>query len=50
MFSFCFIEVLLIYNVLLISAVQQSDSVIQIHILFPIFFHVGSPVQSLSHV
>ena len=50
MFSFCFIEVLLIYNVLLISAVQQSDSVIQIHILFPICFHVGSSVQSLSHV
>ena len=31
---FNFIEVGLIYNVVLISSVQQSDSVIQTHILF----------------
>ena len=35
-----FIEVLLIYNVVLISAVQQSDSVICIYIFFFIFFHM----------
>ena len=46
------IEVYLIYNVVLISAVQQSDSVLQytqlyiyiyiyIHILFYILFHYG---------
>ena len=32
-----FIQVSLIYNV--ISAVQQSDSVIHVYILFPILFH-----------
>ena len=36
-----FIEVELIYNVVLISAVQQSDSVIHIYILFHILFHYG---------
>ena len=36
-----FIEVELIYNVVSISAVQQSDSVIRIYILFKILFHYG---------
>ena len=37
-----FIEVQLIYNVVLISAVQQSDSVIHIHtFFFNIVFHYG---------
>ena len=40
--SYFFIEVELIYNVLFITAVQQSDSLIYIykyiHILFLIFF------------
>ena len=35
------IEVQLINNAVLISAVQQSDSVIHIYILFPILFHYG---------
>ena len=38
---FFLIEVLLIYNVLLISAVRQSDSVIHIYIVFYIIFHYG---------
>ena len=37
-----FTEIQLIYNVVLISAVQQSDSVIHIHILFHSLFHYGS--------
>ena len=36
-----FIEVELIYNVVLISAVHHSDSVIYIYILFYILFHCG---------
>jgi len=36
-----FTEVWLIDNVVLISAVQQSDSVIYIHILVHILFHYG---------
>ena len=40
-FPLSFIEVQLIYNVVLISAVQQSDSVICIYILFHILFHYG---------
>ena len=38
---FCFIEVELIYNVVVMSAVQQSDSIIHIYlcILFYILFH-----------
>ena len=37
-----FIEVWLIYNAVLISAAQQSDSVIHvIYILFHILFHYG---------
>ena len=36
-----FIEVQLTYNVVLISAVQQSDSVIHVYILFHILFHYG---------
>ena len=35
------IEVQLAYNVVLLSAVQQSDSVIHIYILFYILFHYG---------
>ena len=35
-----FIEVQLIYNVVLISAVQQSDSVIHIYTFFFIFFSI----------
>ena len=35
-----FIEVQLIYNVVLISTVQQSDSVIHIYIFFFIFFSI----------
>ena len=39
---FCFIEVQLIYNVVVFSAVWQSDSVIQIHMyLSHILFHYG---------
>ena len=36
-----FIEVQLIYNVVLVSGVQQSDSVIYIYILFQVLFHYG---------
>ena len=39
--SFFLIEVYLIYNVVLISAVQQSDSVIYIYIYIYILFHCG---------
>ena len=39
--SFYFIEVYLIYNVLFMSAVQQSDSDIHIYVLFYILFHYG---------
>ena len=42
---FFLIEIQLIYNVVLITAVQQSDSVIHIYILCYILFHYG-----LSHV
>ena len=35
-----FIEVYLIYNIVLISTVQQSDSVIPIHIFLFIFFFI----------
>ena len=35
------IEVQLAYNVVLFSAVQQSDSGIRIYILFSILFHYG---------
>ena len=31
----------MIYNVVLVSGVEQSDSVIYIHILFHILFHYG---------
>ena len=43
MFVFNFIGVELIYNVVLVAGVQQSDSVIHIHvfILFQIFTHIG---------
>ena len=37
--KFFFIEVQLIYDAMLISAIHQSDWVIQIHILFHILFH-----------
>ena len=40
-FFFFLIEVELIYNVALISAIQQSDSVTHIYILFHILFHYG---------
>ena len=40
-FFFNFIEVLLVYNVVLTSAVEQSDSVIHICILVHILFHYG---------
>ena len=40
-FNIYFFEVQLIYNVVLISAVQQSDSVVHIYILFHILFHYG---------
>ena len=36
-----FVEVESIYNVVLISAVQQSDSVMHIYILVHILFHYG---------
>ena len=39
-FKIYFIEGLLIYNVVLISAVQQSDSVIHIYTFFFIFFSI----------
>ena len=35
------IEVELIYSVVLVSAVEQSDSVIYMYILFEIVFHYG---------
>ena len=38
---FFLIEVELIYHVVLISAVQQSDSVIYMYILFHTLFHYG---------
>ena len=37
------IKIELIYNVVLVSAVQQSDSVIHIHKFFNILFHYGLP-------
>ena len=40
-FKIYFIEVQLIFNVVLISAVQQSDSVLHIYILFHILSHYG---------
>ena len=41
-FYFIFIKTLLIYNVVLVSAVQQSKSVICIHIsIFRVFSHIG---------
>ena len=36
---FCFIEVELIYNVVLMSAVRQSDSVIHIYIFMHSFLY-----------
>ena len=42
--SFFFIEVELTYNVVLVSDVQQSDSVLHIHIIlhsFPLWFITG---------
>ena len=36
-----FIEVYLIYNIVLVSDIQQSDSVIHIYILFQILFDYG---------
>ena len=41
LFLVYFIEAWLIYSVVLISAVQHSDSVIHICILFHILFHYG---------
>ena len=50
-FFFCFlIEVELIYNVVLISAVQQSDSVIHIYTLFFIFFSIMVYPRRLDRV
>ena len=43
-----FTEVQLIYNVVLISAVQRSDSVIHIYIVFHILFHYGLS-QDIEH-
>ena len=40
-FVLVFIEIELIYNVVLVSGVQQSDSVIHISILLNILFHYG---------
>ena len=41
LFKIYFIEVELIYNVVLTSAVQQSDSVIHLYTSFYILFHGG---------
>ena len=38
--SYFLIEVLLIYNIVLVSGVQQSDSVICTYFLFFIFFSI----------
>ena len=38
---FFFIEVQLIYNAVLVSGVQQSDSVIPMFIFFKVVFHYG---------
>ena len=43
-----FIEAQLIYNVVLISAIQQRNSVIHVYILFPILFHSGLS-QDMEH-
>ena len=40
-FFLIFFGVYLSYNVVLVSAVQQSDLVIHIYILFHILFHYG---------
>ena len=40
-FNLLFIQVSLNYNVVLITAVQQSDSIKYICILFHILFHCG---------
>ena len=39
-YIFSFIEVYLIYNVVLVSAVQQSDSLIHIYIYIFIYFSI----------
>ena len=41
------IEIQLIYNVVLIFAMQQSDSVIHIHILFYILFYYHHRILSI---
>ena len=48
-FFFNFIEVYLIYNVVLLSGVQQSESVIQIHISshFTFFSHTGHYISGV---
>ena len=49
---FCFIEVELIYNVVLMSAVRQSDSVIHIYIyaFFFVFFFTMAYLRILNMV
>ena len=50
-FAFSFlIEVSLIYNIVLISAVQQSDSVIHIHIFFFTFLSILVYPRTLNMV
>ena len=39
-FFFFFIEVELIYNIVLVSTVQQSDSVIHVYTFFLVFFSI----------
>ena len=43
LFLFFLIGAYLLYNVVLVSAVQQSESVVHIHIstLFKFYFHIG---------
>ena len=49
-YFFYFIRVRLIYNVVLVSGVQQSDSVIHIFIVFEILFSYRLSQQSIQSV
>ena len=45
---FFFIEIKLIYNVVLVSGVQHSESVIYIHV--PLLFQILSPYRLLQNI
>ena len=49
-FKVYFIKVYLIYNVVLISSVEQNDSVIQVHVSFSKFFSIAGYYRILNIV